>query len=85
MYTVTIAARISKGSLDKRILKSRRRALKAGVNAGRKIDVLLRLLDGLGGVAQRDSRRQIERKRHHRELSLVIDRQRRYWTVSKVR
>ena len=39
------------------------------------MNVLLRLLNGLGRLAQRNSRRQIEGERDHRELSLMIHRQ----------
>src|SRR6266545_1692004 len=34
---------------------------------------MLDLLDSLGSFSQRDSRSQVERKRDHRELSLMID------------
>ena len=63
--------------VGQRSLEGRRRALEAGLDAGRQPDLLLRLLDGLDGVAQRDAGRQIERQRDRRELPLVIDRQRR--------
>ena len=66
----------------KGILKCGGRALKGGMNAGRYSDFLLRLLNGFGGVAQRHSRRKIERERHYRKLALVIDRQRRVGSVN---
>ena len=40
------------------------------------MNVLFRLLDRLGRFSQRNARRQVERERDHRELSLVIHRQR---------
>src|SRR5207344_2156320 len=52
-------------------------ALEAGVNAGRKMNILLRALDCLRSFSQRNSWRQVERQRDHGELSLVIDCQRR--------
>src|SRR5262249_41780982 len=47
------------------------------MNAERHANLALCLRDGLGGVAQRFARRQIEGNGEHRKLSLVVDRQRR--------
>ena len=47
------------------------------MNAGWKLDILFHLLDSLSRVAQRFARSKIERQRHHRELPLVIHRERR--------
>src|SRR5437660_1397228 len=46
------------------------------MDAGRKMNILLRLLDCFGSLPQRNSRRKIERQRNDRKLSLMVDRQR---------
>ena len=60
-----------------RVLESGRRPLEAAVDAGRHPHISLRLIDGARCRTQIASRRKVERKRHRRELSLVIDGQRR--------
>ena len=47
------------------------------MDARRQLNLFFRLLDGLGGISQRSARRQVERKRDHRKLSLMVDRERR--------
>src|SRR5882762_750181 len=42
------------------------------MNARRQTDVLLRLFNGVYGLSERNSFRQVERKRHHRELPLMV-------------
>ena len=48
-------------------------ALERRLDARGHPDLALRLLDGLDGLAQRRSRRQVERHRHRRELPGVVD------------
>ena len=60
--------------VGQRCLKRLRRALKRGLNAGRHADFVLDLVHRLDGLAERCVGSQIERKRHHRKLALVIDR-----------
>ena len=52
-------------------------ALERGLNAERHADVFLRLVDGFGGFAEGSVRSEIEGNGDDRELSLVIDRERR--------
>jgi len=54
-----------------------RRPLEAAFDAGRQSEPLRRRLDGPHRVAERRARRQVERERHRRELSLTADRDRR--------
>ena len=54
-----------------------RRALKRGLDAWRHVQFLLGALDGVDGVAQGGVRSQIEGKRDHGKLALVIQGQRR--------
>src|SRR5579875_794837 len=56
--------------------ESSRRALKAGMNGGRHANFPLGLIDRINSLAQRNTRRQVERKRDGRELSQVADRER---------
>src|SRR6202050_1803441 len=60
-----------------RRLERCRSALKRGLNTERHSDFLLGLFNRLGRFAQGSVGRQIEGQRHHRELSLMVDRQRR--------
>ena len=59
------------------VLERLRGALKTGLDAGRKADLLLGLVNHFHRVAQRDAGRQVEGESHHRKLSLVADDQRR--------
>ena len=63
------------GLARQRILKGGRSSLKAGVDAGRQIDIVLGLIDGLRGLPEGNARGQVERNGHNRELALVIDRE----------
>src|SRR5881227_3589014 len=56
----------------KRILKGSRGSLETRLNARREMNVLLRLLYRLRSFSQRNSGGQIEGKRYHRELSLMV-------------
>ena len=61
------------GFTRERVLKCRGRSLKRGMDARRQLNILLYLLDGLGGIAQGSPRRQVEGKCYHRKLSLMVD------------
>ena len=74
---MTSAARISIGSLASEVWKAAAVPWKlAWMLAGKPISCSACWI-AFDGLAQRDARRQVERQRHHRELALVIDRQRR--------
>src|ERR1700733_9752864 len=63
--------------IRQRGLKSLRRSLESGVNALWKAKVFLGLLDGVDGLAERCALLQVEGKRDHRKLPLVVDGDRR--------
>ena len=76
MYTVTIAARISSDSFASEFSNARAVPWKVGSMLAGMPRLRGRLPDMLDGRAQRSARRQVEGKRHHRELALMIDRDR---------
>src|ERR1700689_5027524 len=56
-----------------RVLERLRGALERPANAGGQFNLSLGLRDCVNRIAKRDSRREIERDRHTRELTRVID------------
>ena len=64
------------GLIGQGTLKDRRRALEAGMHAGRHPHLGLRSVDQFRGLAQGRSGGEIERNSRNRELSLVVDRHR---------
>ena len=77
MYTVTIAARIRSDSLASEFSNARAVPWKVGSMLAGMSRSLVACSDVLHRRAERGARRQIERKRHHRELALVVDGDRR--------
>ncbi len=63
--------------VGERILERGGGALEAGLHAGRHVHLFLHLVNGGDGLAQRSVRRQVERDGDRRELSLVVDGERR--------
>jgi len=70
MYTVISAARMSNGSLASEFVNDAAVPWNPPA-AGRHVHVFLRFVDRRDGVAQRSIRRQIERHRDRRKLTLV--------------
>src|ERR1035437_4132793 len=62
--------------IAKRLLKRQRRSLKAGHDAQGQTNILLRLLNGLDRVAQRNVGGKVKGYGHGRELTEMIDLQR---------
>ena len=74
---MTSAARINHGFVGQRSLEGLGGALKTSLYAGRQADLLSGPLDRRHRVAERVARREIERERDGRELSLTAHDQRR--------
>ena len=72
-----IAARIRIGSLASEFWNAAAVPWNAGLDACGHADFLLGLVDGVHGVAQRGVGRKVEREGDDRELSLMIDDERR--------
>ena len=61
------------GLTRERVFKGCGRALETGAKCGRETEGPLGVLDGLGGLTEGDSGRQVEGNGHGRNLALVVD------------